>query len=79
VLCLFLDQNNDYRPEDSFPASYHNFQTIIARKGLRFEFVMKESPYISLPRGVRGKKMSRVIVTKYGSRQVFYVIDPHLG
>jgi hypothetical protein len=28
---------------------------------------------------VRGKKMSRVIVTKYGSRQVFYVIDPHLG
>ena len=34
---------------------------------------MKEAPYIGLPRGVPGKKMSRVIVASYGSKQVFYV------
>ena len=35
---------------------------------------MKEAPYISLPRGVPGKKMSRVIEAAYGSQQVFSVL-----
>lgn len=41
---------------------------------MRFEFVMKEAPYLGLPRGVPGKKMSRVIVAPYGSKQVFTTV-----
>ena len=45
----------------------------MSREGLRFEFVMKEAPYVGFPRGVAGKRMSRVIAAPYGSSQVFYV------
>ena len=34
---------------------------------------MKEAPYVGFPRGVAGKRMSRVIAAPYGSSQVFYV------
>ncbi|KAL5246959.1 hypothetical protein ACHWQZ_G018980 [Mnemiopsis leidyi] len=48
-------------------AAYYPNELLL--QGLRFEFVMKEAPYISLPRGVPGKKMSRVIEAAYGSQQ----------
>ncbi|XP_063693118.1 uncharacterized protein LOC134825002 isoform X4 [Bolinopsis microptera] len=45
------------------------FPNDLLMQGLRFEFVMKEAPFIGLPRGVLAKKMSRVIVASYGSKQ----------
>ncbi|XP_063693116.1 uncharacterized protein LOC134825002 isoform X2 [Bolinopsis microptera] len=47
------------------------FPNDLLMQGLRFEFVMKEAPFIGLPRGVLAKKMSRVIVASYGSKQSF--------
>jgi hypothetical protein len=29
MLCLFLDQNKDYRPEDGFPASFSNANELL--------------------------------------------------